>query len=196
MLERDVTEQSACLPVLFSHTGSRRVLEFVAAWDLLAEHLRPVGLASGQPAEVILLALKLVLPKLQVWDGPHEKFCQKYAEKKFRGLHRWKCVGVRKLLHNATVCETRLSLIMYEPPATTDARDSLAICFAKRCGTLPGTSDLLPKGSKHGNAISELQRGVAQPSLNTAYGMTKASTRMLSGHQIGCDTKPPLIAPL
>lgn len=41
-------------------------MEFVAAWDMLSEHLRPVGLTSGAPAEVILTALKLVLPRLQV----------------------------------------------------------------------------------------------------------------------------------
>lgn len=53
-------------PVAGVFAGSRRVVEFVAAWDMLSEHLRPVGLTSGAPAEVILTALKLVLPRLQV----------------------------------------------------------------------------------------------------------------------------------
>jgi hypothetical protein len=51
--------------------GGRRVVEFVAAWDMLSAHLRPIGLTSGAPAEVILDALKLVLPRLQV---PHPPF--------------------------------------------------------------------------------------------------------------------------
>ena len=54
------------LPIM--SPGGSRVVEFVAAWDMLAGHLGPKGLDQGPDAELILSALKLSLPVLQVRD--------------------------------------------------------------------------------------------------------------------------------
>eukprot|EP00240_Pyramimonas_obovata_P002773 CAMPEP_0118934456 /NCGR_PEP_ID=MMETSP1169-20130426/13834_1 /TAXON_ID=36882 /ORGANISM="Pyramimonas obovata, Strain CCMP722" /LENGTH=753 /DNA_ID=CAMNT_0006877361 /DNA_START=174 /DNA_END=2432 /DNA_ORIENTATION=+ len=55
------------LPII--SPGGRRVVEFVAAWDMLADHLGPKGLDKGADAELILAALKLSLPALQASKG-------------------------------------------------------------------------------------------------------------------------------